>query len=236
MALQVAACPRCKGALVFGERACRSCGQTFQYGQSPPPQPTFAQIIEALQAAGLPLPPGAVPTPATRADRPNPFDMAIESGRFKSVGEVPVEDIPGLIDSSLFKRFTPDHVDAQPVFGLDSGRFAEVGDVRGGAPGLEVTGLEATGRDAVGDVFAQPVSGIFHSDIFRVDAEVSTLPVDGFEPSPSATRPPPRASRPEAPAAKRNKRADLGTVMCRCGERHHEPRCPSCGTSHPDAP
>jgi hypothetical protein len=233
MPLRVAACPRCKGALVFGEKACRSCGQTFQYGANAPPTPTFQQIVEALAAAGLPLPPGATPTPPTRTENANPFDNAIESGRFKPTGQVMTEEIPGFIDSSLFAAFTPDHVDVTPVFGLETGRSAEVGEVA-----VAFTpGVEHTAKDAVGEVFTEPVSGIFHSDIFAFRGDVVTTNVDGFEPSPSAT-PPPKAKAQQAAtttATGKKKKQEFARSMCSCGEIHNLDRCPACGRPHKDS-
>jgi hypothetical protein len=247
MALRVAACPRCKNPLVFGERICRKCGQTFQYGANPPPQPSYAQVVEALAAVGLPPPPGPQqqsssppqqqpqPQPQPRAQQSaNPFGADLDHGRFEDVGDVDIPDVPGLLDSGIFKIFTPEHVDAAPVFGLDSGRFEDVGDVRA----VVTPGLELAPRDEIGDVFTQPPSGLFHSDIFHTDGDAATGTMPDLELSTSASAPPRSATSTTSDAAKakklKRKEDDLGTIVCRCGERHRLPRCPACGTSHPD--
>jgi hypothetical protein len=246
MALQVAQCPRCKSALVFGEKSCVHCGQTFQYGASAPPTPTQAQIDEALRVARAPpranaglaqaqqsldaavrartqqsVPPGTSPG-APRGGAPTGGTVeGLDTGRFGDVGTVESEEIPGFIDSTLFKAFTPAHVDTQQVNGFDGGRFAEVGQVAMAAP----VGLEATARDDVDVGFVGTVSGIFGSDIYDTrNVEVQPPPVDGLDASPSVQR---------ATKLKRVTDENLEKIVCRCGETHRLPRCPSCGTAHP---
>jgi hypothetical protein len=251
MPLKVAACPVCKSPLVFGERRCRKCGQSFNYGASAPPPPSFAQIVEALSAAGHeipmelfgddpPLPPakpaasaggpvrGGAAAPQTPQRPPEPKVPTMEgldTGRFKSVGDVQGENIPGFIDSSLFAKFTPEHVDATPIFGLDTGR-AEVGEVRvQQAPGIEMTSV-----DDVGEVQTTNISGIFHSDFLKAPpVPVQTGTLEGLDISPSVTR-----AKPTKKDDKQKKTDELRAIVCRCGETHPYPRCPSCGTIHRD--
>lgn len=256
MPLRIAPCPRCQRPLVFGERNCRSCGQAFNYGARNPPEPTFAQVVEALRAAGHPAPsldesaapaaaqaaylgapaapaphPRSIPSGAPVNDLPAPAGPAIaglDSGRFERVGEVRVDDIPGFIDSSLYAAFTPKHVETAPVAGLDSGRAVEVGQVRV-AP---VQGVEPTAKDAVGEVPVEDIPGLFHSDFLRApEVPLRTQSIDGLEVSVSAAR----ATAAGKPAARRKGSKELGNCTCNCGTTHRLPRCPSCGTPHRDA-
>jgi hypothetical protein len=231
MPLRVAPCPRCANALVFGERQCRQCGQTFQYGQPEPPIPTFAQIVEALQAVGVAPP--AMPPPAildvTPLEPEVPQLEGLDTGRFQDVGNVGAQEVPGLVDSTLFKQFTDTPVHVQRLFDLDEGRFDEVGAV---APAF-TPGLEVTPNAEVGDVFVQPVDGLFRSDIFASPGDVVAGRVDGFEPSPAQPK-----LKASASTKARKKGAvpddELARVVCRCSEIHRLPRCPVCGTPHPD--
>jgi hypothetical protein len=249
MPLRVAPCPKCQQPLVFGERSCRTCGQVFNYGTRNPPEPSFAQTVEALRAAGFPPPsldddahapvaamPTRPPAPAARSVpsgapvRDVPEMPGIETGRFASVGAVAIEDVPGFMDSGIYRAFTPSDVRVQPVAGLDTGRAEEVGAVRV----QRVAEVEATVRDAVGEVRGQDVPGLFHSDFLRApDAPVRAPAIEGLEVSPRGLE---RKGKPvPATKAKRKGQADLARVRCQCGESHHLPRCPACGTRHRDA-
>lgn len=251
MPLRVAPCPKCQSPLVFGERACRSCGQVFNYGARNPPEPTFPQMVEALRAAGHPPPsldddvPVARPAPARvapQAPAPHPRSVpsgapvsdvplmaGIDTGRFASVGDVAIEDVPGFMDSGIYRAFTPGQVAVETVAGLDTGRAAEVGEVRV----ARIADVESTAKDAVGEVSTQDVPGIFHSDFLRApDAPVRAQIIDGLEPSPSG----PERRRPATGAkGKGAAKAEMRRIMCQCGETHQLPRCPSCGTRHRDA-
>src|SRR5688572_28770260 len=233
MPLKVAACPVCKQPLVFGERKCRNCGQVFQYGAAPPPEPSFSEIAAALRAAGQPVPdyltfdeapapprpapasrPAAPPIgqparaapPQRRADVPQL--EGLDTGRFKSIDVVQTEDIPGFIDSSLFAQFTPKEVDVAPVFGLETGRV-EVGEVRA-IPSVDV---DHTARPDVGEVVTTQVSGIFHSDFLKAPpVPIDAGGLEGLEQSPSTARP--RAATADAPAGtKAKKQRELARVV-----------------------
>jgi hypothetical protein len=252
MALQVAQCPRCKNALVFGEKACVHCGQSFQYGASAPPTPSQAQIDEALRVARAPPRPGAAGSQAQSQAQAQAQVQAqlqaqvqaqlqaqvqaqvqaqarpaqggiegLDTGRFGDVGAVQSEEIPGFIDSTLFKAFTPSHVEAQQVFGFEGGRFAEVA----AAPMAAPQGLEHTATEDVDVGFVNVVSGIFGSAIYDTrNVEVKPPPVEGLDASPSVQR---------ASKLKRTADSELEKIVCRCGETHRLPRCASCGTAHP---
>lgn len=160
-------------------------------------------------------------SPAPSASAAGGGIEGLDTGRFNAVGTVHSEEIPGFIDSTLFKAFTPAHVDTQQVNGFDAGRFADVGQVAMAAP----VGLEATARDDVEVGFVGTVSGIFGSAIYDTrDVEVAPPPVEGLDASPSVQR-----------ASKLKRVADdsLDKIVCRCGETHRLPRCASCGTLHP---
>lgn len=255
MPLRVAPCPSCQRPLVFGERSCRTCGQAFNYGARNPPEPTFAQLVEALRAAGH-APPSlddAVPHTAPQnaayrgapvAPAPHPRSIVsgapvmdppapaiptitgLESGRFERVGEVQVDDIPGFIDSTLYAAFTPKQVNTAPVAGLDTGRAVEVGQVRV-AP---LQGVEATAKDAVGEVPVEDIPGLFHSDFLRApNVPLHTQAVEGLE---TSRRAEPAPGATAAPGKRQRNTDDLDNCTCSCGTTHHLPRCPSCGTPH----
>ena len=233
--LRVASCPRCKGALVFGEQACRTCNQTFDYGPSAPPVPTYAQIVEALASVGLPAPaapiastprapvvPAQPSAPRPQAAAPATQMEGLDTGRHAETGDVEWQEVSGLMETAMFAAFTPKHVEAQAVFGFDGGRFEEANAPSIAAP----AGLERTEQDDGGDPLISPVSGLFGSDIYNTSGvTVAPPPVDGLEASPSIAR-----------AAKRKsvKDSDLEKALCRCSEVHRLPRCPACGTPHPD--
>ena len=249
MPLRVAPCPRCQRPLVFGERTCRGCGQPFNYGTRNPPEPSAADVAEALRAAGhLPVgaaPAAPAPTPgahrgAAPAPAPHPRSIpqgapvgdvpelaGIDSGRFAPVGDVSVDDIPGFVDSTLYASFTPKQVAVAQVAGLDTGRADQVGEVRAAL----VPGLEATGRDLVGAVPTEDVPGLFHSDFLRApEVPLARERIEGLEVSPRGR---PTAASASARGARKGRGSDeLPTITCMCGTAHRLPRCPSCGTRH----
>lgn len=258
MPLRVAPCPKCQQPLVFGERSCRTCGQVFNYGARNPPEPTFAQMVEALRAAGHPPPrldeeaPPASPRPTLRSAAPPapaphprsvpsgaPVDDApaiagLETGRFASVGDVAIEDVPGFMDSGIYRSFTPDSVNVQQVAGLETGRAADVGEVRV----QRVPEVEPTVKEAVGAVRTEEVPGVFHSDFLKApDVPLRTQTIEGLEASPRGPerRKPAAVAKAQGPKGVRKAAVDLGRVLCQCGEAHRLSRCPSCGTPHPDA-
>lgn len=257
MPLRVAPCPKCQHPLVFGERSCRTCGQVFNYGTRNPPEPSFPQMVEALRAAGYPPPSldGPVLTPvaparsaAPAAPAPHPRSIpdgapvsdapamaGLETGRFASVGDVAIEDVPGFMDSGIYRAFTPGSVDVAPVAGMETGRANEVGEVRV----QRIAEVEPTAKDAVGAVRTEEVPGIFHSDFLKApEVPLRTQTIEGLEASPSSqVRRRPKAEAPAATKGKGRARSaeDLGRTLCLCGETHRLPRCPACGTPHPDA-
>lgn len=118
MSLPTAPCTHCRARIVYGQRSCPACGTRFDYGPTPPPEPTPAQVQEALVAAAMQermavsVPDGAPVGDAGFVDR----------GRYDEVSTVPVvpEAIPGFVDSTLFKAFTPDVVETETVEGLEA--------------------------------------------------------------------------------------------------------------------
>jgi hypothetical protein len=262
MTLRIAPCPRCQAFAVFGERACRSCGQPFEYGPSPPPLPSTQQIVEALRAAGVtpaasaaaPASPGDVLAPpadvavrpaalrpdAVRASASGPdaalaveaapapaaAPAGVDTGRF-DVGDVVPDEVPGLIDSTLFAAWTPAHVDVEAVPGLETTAVAAAVAV----PAARLADLELA-HAAVGDVAVDVVPGVYHSDMFAAGVDVvagaaAAGPI--LEVSPGALRPTPRAARKASGAD------GLARLACPgCGTVHAASRCPSCATAHPD--
>jgi hypothetical protein len=223
MALRTAPCPTCGNTIVFGERRCRGCGTTFDYGASPPPEPTPAQVFDALAAASG-APSMAATTPPAPPPAPDVAPLAgLDTGRFE-VGEVPIVDVPGLIDSTLFKAMTPDHVDVAPISGLEPTTQAG-GDVP--VATAPIPGLEAR-ADAVGAVDVAPVPGLFGSDLFRTDVDIgagAAAAGDVLEVSPNAAR---RRTTVDSDGPRR--------VVCpSCSTVHFVARCPVCGTAAPPA-
>jgi hypothetical protein len=257
MTMRTAPCPRCQAVVVFGERFCRSCGQNFDYGPTPPPAPTPEQVVAVLQGLGL-LPTAAPPvapvvpvvavTPVMPAGdvvtaRPAPPRVVsvpegapvggdpagIDTGRFH-VGDVVAEDVPGLIDSTLFAAYTPAHVDVEAVPGLETTSFD---GVTGTAATLALPGLETSHID-VGDVVVDTVPGVYHSDMFAAGVDIAAGAAGAaavLEVSPGALRPVRSPS-----SARRGPNDPLPRMACPgCGTLHAAPRCPSCASAHPDA-
>lgn len=256
MSLRTAPCPTCAGTIVFGERRCRSCGMTFDYGPNPPAEPTQAEIFDALLSAPEPAkapassggsstattPPArpAAPTPPARPASSTPPSPAVASSSPASsgatlegldtgrfdVGEVSVDDIPGFIDSSLFASMTPDTVDVAPVAGLEV-THVEVGDV------AEIKHLDVEGTFAdVGEVVpSAAVPGLYGASMFKTDIDFAA----GGDQSPMLDV---TTLKVRPKAAKRATVADddLGAIVCaNCGLLHSKPRCPTCATPHPHA-
>ena len=236
MALRVAPCPRCRSALVFGERRCRSCGQSFDYGATAPAEPTPEQVHDALVAAGMlrvadaaPAPAGPPPAVAPPAVPPSTAAAAVlvapmpglDTGRYEATGDVPVQDIPGFIDSSLFAAFTPKNVDVMPLAQLERTSNDGVGDV---AP-VVTPGLERTRQDVDAAVPLMPLVAIEHTALVAAAVPVPVVPVPELEASL-------RARRAGEPAPRVLARGELAAVICRsCGHRHAHQRCPQCGTA-----
>jgi hypothetical protein len=257
--LQVAPCPRCRGAIVFGERQCRACEQPFDYGASPPSLPPPQQVWEALAAVGqIPAEPAAAQALAhaiqqsytrfssvvaaaaasqaapagavTSAERSVPQLADLDTGRFESPGVVATQDVPGLVDSTLFAAFTPKDIQVALIPGLEQTGQAPTGEVRV-VPTVDV---ERAAVD-VGEVQVQRVPDIFHSDFMKAPEGVQTQRLDIIDSSPSAVADRGRtATRDAARKAAEKSAGQLNKVLCRCGETHRLPRCPSCGTEHPE--
>src|SRR5690606_2859431 len=74
--LPTAPCTSCRQLVVYGQRRCHSCGATFDYGPSPPPEPTAAQVREALGLSPEP-PPSSPPSGEGQA--------LLDRGRYEEV-------------------------------------------------------------------------------------------------------------------------------------------------------
>lgn len=223
MTLRTAPCPTCKNTIVFGERRCRACGMAFDYGAAPPPEPSAGDVFDALAGAvgAAPVVSPSLPHPMSAAARVDVVP-GLETGRFE-VGEVEVEDISGLIDSTLFKSMTPGHVDAPPIQGLE---FTQQSSAGGAVRVEAVPGLEGRAED-VGEVFPAAIPGLFGSDLFRADVDVAAganRASDLLEVTPNAGR-----------AIKSRSVGQRRTICATCSAVHGMARCPSCGTAAPSA-
>jgi len=216
MSLRTAPCPSCGNTIVFGERRCRSCGTAFDYGATPPPEPTAAQVFDAL--AGVPTVSGG----QRRAEADVPTLPGLDTGRYE-VGEVQVDDVPGLIDSTLFRAMTPEYVDVVPISGFERTMQTEA-DVP--VTAAVIPGLD-TRIDPVDVAAIAPVAGLFGSDVFRTDVDISAGAAaagDILEVSPNAAR-----------RWHRHDDAPRRCVCASCSTVHFLARCPSCGTAAPAA-
>jgi hypothetical protein len=256
MSLQVAPCPSCQAAVVYGERHCRTCGQGFDYGAAPPAVPTTEQVIGALRAVGVLV--DAQPAPVSADDdsifaavaeaaaavRPSmgsggepttggvstsaSSTLEFETGRYDGAGVVDVGHLPGLVDSTLFASMTAEHVDVDALAGLESTAFGGV-DASSSVVG-RLADLE-TAAD-VGAVAIDDVPGIYHSDLFHTDVDVAAganAAGELLEVSPSA----PRRERRSTSTTN----VTLARAQCpACGTVHAAPRCPNCATVHPHEP
>ena len=149
----------------------------------------------------------------------------LDTGRF-SVGDVDVDDVPGLIDSTLFASFTPAHVDVAPIPGLEVNRVDDVGDVR-------VARLDVDhGRvDDVGEVATQAIPGMYGSDMFADNVDIAA----GAEASPSLEVSHIRVRAKPSEARAVVDEENLRTIACMsCGTMHSRTRCPACATPHTD--
>jgi hypothetical protein len=230
VSLPTAPCTSCGQRVVYGQRRCPACGTTFDYGPTPPPEPTPAQVHEAHAFAQSQLAPSltAAAPAAARAREAMPLDATadfLDTGRFDDVpdSQVVPEAIPGFIDSTLFKAFTPAHVDVEAVDGLEQTAYD------GGGAGVflsEAPPVEHTSLGAVGEVATEAIPGFIESTLFKAftPAVIQTEAVEGLEISTSAAA---SGQRPARAPAGGGKGAGL---PCRdCGMAHDETSCPACG-------
>lgn len=240
--LPTAPCTQCRRIVVYGQRSCMQCGASFQYGPQPPPEPTPAQIQEAL-ATALATQPAAVSTPPSVASPSGPppphppspvvpgyggpggpsnafFEEAVDTGRYDHTtkAQVTPEAIPGFVDSTLFKAFTPRHVETERVEGLEATGFVPVRE----APPGDFVPLETTSYGEVGLVATEAIPGFVDSTLFKAftPSTVQTENVDGFEAGTSAT-----SLRP----ARRRTPGETDTACSQCGTLHQSTLCPTCG-------
>lgn len=210
----------------------------FDYGAAAPPEPTPAQIFDALAGgdddatqpvlAGTAAAPARAPQ-APQAPAPSPRSPSttagvlvegLDTGRF-DVGDVAIDDVPGLIDSRLFAIMTPDHVDVSPIQGLEHTTQGDASAITTHA--AEMPGLERR-NDEVGDVSVEVVPGLFGSDLFRANVDVAAGAAASaavLEVSPNA------ASR----GTKKGDGERRRIVCATCSSVHWLLRCPSCGTA-----
>jgi hypothetical protein len=227
--VQVVPCPTCRSAVVVGERHCRGCGQRFDYGATPPPEPSPQEIYAALVAAGViaaPVPPVFEPAPAggppTSTAAPTSADTDIEQSRYDDVGDVDALEVPGLIDSSLFAAMTPAQVDVQMIEGLEPTSAPAVVT----APLQRLEGLlDRDDLDIAPVAAGDEVPGLFHADMFRVDIDVpagAAAAGDVLDVSSYSSR---RRTAAQATVE------EISRIVCvSCGTQHAEQRCPRCGS------
>ncbi len=150
-------------------------------------------------------------------------DGLVDRGRYDDVSAAPVqtEDIPGFVDSTLFKAFTPDVVEVDRIEGLEQTSY----DAAGAAVvATEYVPVEHTAQASVGAVSVEDIPGFVDSTLFKAFTPdvVESEAVEGLEVSESAA-----ASRAR-PTKKRSD--DGGLRACSdCGTPHDKVICPSCG-------
>jgi hypothetical protein len=183
----------------------------------------FGALGDAHAAIRPALSSGAPPAALLNPGTVEP-GLELDTGRH-SVGVVVPDEVPGLIDSTLFAAWTPAHVDVEIVPGLEP--TASTRD-DGQTFVNTLIDLEQTGVGAVGPVAIELVPDVFHSDIFRADVDViagASQAGDLLEVSPVAAR----RGRSSSTNGGRARAPCPG-----CGILHDAPRCPSCATAHPD--
>jgi hypothetical protein len=239
MALPTAPCTRCRNTVVYGERQCRQCGEPFNYGPAAPPEPTPAQIMEALSAASGGDAPVSSPTgiraPARAAAAPaalstTPVDPMIDTGRAQKVGAVATEAVPGLIDSRLFGAMVPENIQVETMPGIER---TVADDVPLMANDASMAGFLDTGRfDEATEAPAVPteaVPGLIDSRLFgaMVPDNIAIPTMDDVErQANSGTRGGPAGAGEVGDAT--------GTVVCAdCGAKRlaQHNNCPDCGSS-----
>jgi hypothetical protein len=237
--LQLAPCPRCQAAVVYGERNCRHCGQDFDYGSAAVPIPDIHTIRAALMAYGLPAPeppvldldaimnapPAAAPPVPTRPPEPvyddGGLSSLVERTGHVDAGAVVDERIPDLIDSTLYRSMVPAVVPVEFVEGLESTHVEVTSDV---AIDLETVSVLDTGRfDGSRDaaVVREDIPGFVDSTLYAAYAQgpVETEVVPDLEIM--------GAMRPKQVVAARKK--DDPIPCSDCGTSFAGTRCPSCG-------
>ncbi len=267
MSLQVAPCPRCRSPIVFGERQCRSCAQPFNYGATPPPEPSPEQVQHAIatlrqqmaaqqqvqqqqaqqqqaqqqqDARQRAMQDQALEQAAAR--RANTAAGAadfVDTGRFDSAtaGEVEPEEIPGFVDSSLFAAYTPKTVNVAAIEGLEKTARDEVGEVAV----QRSADMVPTSAARVGEVTTEDIPGFIDSSLFAkfTPDHVDVQLVDGLDiggggnlrktalPSAAGAM---GASRGGRPGRRLTGEGDLEEIRCVCGAKSKSTRCPACGT------
>ena len=265
MSLQVAPCPNCGAAVVFGERRCRTCGQAFDYGATAPAIPTTEQVIAALRAVGV-----IVDAPPAAAG-----DDSIFAAVADAVAAVRPSMGPGAAASTGTRSSTTGAGAASPATGsstmleLDSGRYDAAEDVDGDAvPGLidstlfasmtpervEVEALPGLELTAFGGGDASPSSVGRLADLEPLAGDVGAVAVehipciyhsDMFHTDVDVAAGAAAAGdvlevSPSTPrtAHRPTSASDAWErVACpACGTVHASARCPNCATAHPNAP
>jgi len=231
--LHVAPCPRCQAAVVYGERACRTCQQPFDYGSAAVPIPDFETVRATLVAYGLPPPApplldlGAILAPDTAPVVDDGMAAFVERTEHAAVGNVTEERIPDLIDSTLYRSMVPAEVQVERIVDLESTRAERAPDV---ALDLETASMLDTGRfDGSRDaaVAVEDIPGFIDSSLY---AAFSAGPVDVEVVPDLETQGRVRPKR--APAA-----LDDELVPCRdCGTGYVGSVCPSCGARRSVSP
>jgi len=255
MTLATAPCPNCRGVVVYGDRRCRICGQSFDYGAAAPPEPTPEQSQAALAAACVIVAPPP-PTPSSAPGVDNDSILAafadavvavrpplaqgvrtasgnlgaaslveVDTGRYFVGGVVP-DTVPGLVDSTLYAGMVPDQVDVERILDLEQTRV----EAAPGTAGPMLSDLERHHADVTLDAAAvDVVPDVFRSPVFHIDVAAGAAAAgELLEVSPSA----PRRPRPTPGGAG----SSLERVSClNCGTVHAAPRCPHCAAVHPAA-
>lgn len=183
MNARTAPCTRCGSLILFGMRACRKCGATFDYGASPPPEPTQAEIIAALgpmdgvrpAAASNPgIRPAAQSNPGVRpAAQPN---AGVRPAAQPNAATRPAAQPNAGVRSAAQQR-------AQPPMSSGQGAPMATPPAAGGG---DMASFLDTGRfdgQAEGPVQTEAIEGFIDSSLFAqyTPETVDTEVVEGLE-------------------------------------------------------
>lgn len=224
MNFRVVSCPVCQGQVVVGEPTCRSCGQLFNYGASPPPVPTPAQIHQALAQAAQQAAATHQAMPAEQPSQP----MQQPAG---GMSQASSQD-SGFIDADRFDGKAGHPVGHGSMEGLEPTHFSQVHiqvATGQGIPGFITTDDELAEKEAqrmpsvpsvqTGDIWNGMLDQSLYGAYVPEEIEVQGLQdVERFD-----------SSHRVRPSNRKDLAASDLVVCSDCGTETRATLCPHCG-------
>jgi hypothetical protein len=158
----------------------------FDYGPTPPPEPSPAQVMDVLFAAArseqVPASPAVAAAPPTM--------IGLDTGRFDTGVDAPTATLTGLLDSELFRPDTNEAPPGPRLIDIDS-HHHQVANTDVAAMAIESTHYEGaavssvvmadldTGRSVVVDVAAGGTSAATMLDLTHHQRPMTNIDVSG---------------------------------------------------------